>query len=164
MINEKAESASPAVLAQALRVAHTYWRLAPVLQQTLQEAADRLACPAGTCGECVTCLQREKNKQPADPWWWPKCDHRWDTPGIVIDTYPETYHRFCTKCERVETQSGEDPWCFDWMDTFARLQNLRTQAEAVAADLRARLDSLTGMEIDEELWVRWADVQAALAP
>lgn len=42
-------------------------------------------------------------------------DHCWKSWDIVIDTYPETYHRECVICGRIEAQSGDKPWheCFE---------------------------------------------------
>lgn len=43
------------------------------------------------------------------------CKHQWMVWDIVIDTYPETYHRGCIVCGRIEAQSDSRPWheCFE---------------------------------------------------
>ena len=42
-------------------------------------------------------------ERPGDP----KCDHSWVYDDLVICTNPPTMHKICSRCGKVEHESGE---------------------------------------------------------
>jgi hypothetical protein len=82
------------------------------------------------------------------PLYWlvvEECRHKWVVSNIVVDTFPETYHRHC-ECGAVESKSGGKEWerCFESHGT----------GYVTRSDWGRDEGALTGA-IEHQIWLLW---------